>query len=71
MSEAQNRPNMTQKWHKTKENPKKPVETEENSLTKRSKRMKVNCGTALRSRMNIGDRASPDVFSLDLQRHGE
>ena len=37
---------------KTKKNRKKPVEM---SLTKRVERMKVNCGTVLRTRMNIDD----------------
>jgi hypothetical protein len=40
---------------KTKKNRKKPVETVEMSLTKRVERMKVNCGTVLRTRMNIDD----------------
>jgi len=31
------------------------VETEEMWLTKRAERMKVNCGTVLRTRMNIDD----------------
>jgi len=31
------------------------VETEELWLTKRLERMKVNCGTVLRTRMNIDD----------------
>ena len=31
------------------------METEEIWLTKRSERMKVNCGTVLRTRMNIDD----------------
>ena len=41
--------------NKTEKNRKKPVETEEIWLTKRSERMKVNCGTVLRTRMNIDD----------------
>jgi len=41
--------------NKTGKNRKKPVETVEMSLTKRVERMKVNCGTILRSRMNIDD----------------
>jgi hypothetical protein len=41
--------------NKTGKNRKKPVETEERILTKRSERMKVKCGTVLRTRMNIGD----------------
>jgi hypothetical protein len=40
---------------KTEENLKKPVETEENRLTKRLERLKVNCGTVLRTRMNTDD----------------
>jgi hypothetical protein len=35
--------------HKTEENQKKPVETEENRLTKRPEKLKVNCGTVLRN----------------------
>jgi hypothetical protein len=31
------------------------VETEENRLTKRPERLKVNCGTVLRTRMNTDD----------------
>jgi hypothetical protein len=41
--------------NKTKKNLKKPVETVEMGLTKRAERMKVNCGTVLRTRMNIDD----------------
>lgn len=41
--------------NRTEKNRKKPVETEEIWLTKRSERMKVNCGTVLRTRMNIDD----------------
>ncbi len=41
--------------NKTEESLKKPVETEERELTKRSERLKVNCGTVLRTRMNIDD----------------
>jgi hypothetical protein len=41
--------------NKTGKNRKKPVETEEFRLTKRSERMKVKCGTVLRTRMNIDD----------------
>jgi hypothetical protein len=44
-----------QKPSKNGKNRKKPVETEEIWLTKRSERMKVNCGTVLRTRMNIDD----------------
>jgi len=40
---------------KTEENLKKPVETEENRLTKRTERLKVKCGTVLRTRMNTDD----------------
>jgi hypothetical protein len=41
--------------NKAKKNRKKPVETKEMGLTKRSERLKVNCGTVLRTRMNIDD----------------
>jgi len=41
--------------NKTGKTRKKPVETEEIGLTKRSERMKVNCGTVLRTRMDIDD----------------
>jgi hypothetical protein len=41
--------------HKSEKNQKKPVETEENRLTKRLERLKVNCGTVLRTRMNTDD----------------
>ncbi|MBB5340646.1 hypothetical protein [Tunturiibacter gelidoferens] len=41
--------------NKTEKNRKKPVETEERELTKRAERLKVNCGTVLRTRMNTGD----------------
>jgi hypothetical protein len=41
--------------NRTEKSLKKPVETEEIWLTKRSERMKVNCGTVLRTRMNIDD----------------
>jgi hypothetical protein len=41
--------------NKTWKNLKKPVETKEMWLTKRAERMKVNCGTVLRTRMNIDD----------------
>ena len=37
-------------WHA-----KKPVETKERELTKRAERLKVNCGTVLRTRINIDD----------------
>jgi hypothetical protein len=40
---------------KTNKNRKKPVETEEIWLTKRLERLKVNCGTVLRTRMNTED----------------
>jgi hypothetical protein len=46
---------MCQKPDKTEENLKKPVETGEIWLTKLSERMKVNCGTVLRTRMNTED----------------
>jgi hypothetical protein len=48
---------MNQKPDKTEENPKKPVETEEIRLTNLSEKPKVNCGTVLRTRMNIGEHA--------------
>jgi hypothetical protein len=50
--------------NRTEKNRKKPVETEEIWLTKRSERMKVNCGTVLRTRMNIDDFAlkKPDAL---------
>jgi hypothetical protein len=41
--------------NRTEKSRKKPVETEEIWLTKRLERMKVNCGTVLRTRMNIDD----------------
>jgi hypothetical protein len=41
--------------NKTEKNRKKPVETKENRLTKRPERLKVNCGTVLRTRMNTDD----------------
>jgi len=41
--------------NKTEKNRKKPVETGDFRLTKRSERMKVKCGTVLRTRMNIDD----------------
>jgi hypothetical protein len=50
-----NRPKMYLILNRTEKNQKKPVETEEIRLTKRSERMKVNCGTVLRTRMNIDD----------------
>ncbi|HMH14301.1 MAG TPA: hypothetical protein VK578_14460 [Edaphobacter sp.] len=40
---------------KTEKNLKKPVETEEIGLTKSSEKPKVNCGTVLRTRMDIDD----------------
>ncbi|GGG66761.1 hypothetical protein GCM10011585_05770 [Edaphobacter dinghuensis] len=60
---------MNQKPHKTGKNPKKPVETEEIRLTKRAEKPKVNCGTVLRTRMNIEEHASiqgcfsPPIFT--------
>jgi len=48
---------MNQKPDKTRKNPKKPVETEEIRLTKLAERPKVNCGTVLRTRMNIEEHA--------------
>jgi hypothetical protein len=50
---------MNQKTNKTGKTQKKPVETEEIRLTKRAEKPKVNCGTVLRTRMNIGEYASP------------
>jgi DNA-binding protein HU-beta len=41
--------------NKTGKNRKKPVETEDLWLTKLLERMKVKCGTVLRTRMNIDD----------------
>jgi hypothetical protein len=41
--------------NKTDKNLKKPVETEEIGLTKSAEKPKVNCGTVLRTRMNIDD----------------
>jgi hypothetical protein len=40
---------------KTEKNRKKPVETEEIRLTIYAEKPKVNCGTVLRTRMNIDD----------------
>ena len=53
---------MCSNTNKTAKNRKKPVETEELWLTKRLERMKVNCGTVLRTRMNIDD------FALETGR---
>jgi hypothetical protein len=54
--------------NKTGKNRKKPVETEEMPLTKSAERLKVNCGTVLRTRMNIDDYASKNGCSpLNLQ----
>jgi hypothetical protein len=50
--------------NKTEENLKKPVETEENRLTKRLERLKVNCGTVLRTRMNTEDSRVQDEADL-------
>jgi Bacterial nucleoid DNA-binding protein len=61
-------PKMYQKPDKTGENRKKPVETKEIRLTKRLEKPKVNCGTVLRTRMNIEEHAfgngcfSPSIF---------
>jgi hypothetical protein len=41
--------------NKTEKNRKKPVETGEMRLTKSAEKLKVNCGTVLRTRMNIDD----------------
>jgi hypothetical protein len=59
--------------NRTDKNRKKPVETEEIWLTKRSERMKVNCGTVLRTRMNIDDFALKNLmrFTEYLCRLGE
>jgi hypothetical protein len=46
---------LSEKVPESEQNLKKPVETEDLWLTKRLERMKVNCGTVLRTRMNIGD----------------
>jgi hypothetical protein len=43
--------------NKTGKNRKKPVETEEIRLTNLSEKPKVNCGTVLRTRMNIEEHA--------------
>jgi hypothetical protein len=59
---------MNQKPHKTGKNLKKPVETRQIVLTKRAERLKVNCGTVLRTRMNIDDRASHRCLLIDLLR---
>jgi hypothetical protein len=50
--------------NKTEKNRKKPVETVEIGLTKRVERMKVNCGTVLRNRMNIDDFALETAMRL-------
>ena len=50
--------------NKTEKNRKKPVETEERQLTKLSERLKVNCGTVLRTRMNTGDFALQNWMRL-------
>jgi hypothetical protein len=50
--------------NKTEKNRKKPVETEEMELTKRAERLKVNCGTVLRTRMNTGDFALPNWMHI-------
>jgi hypothetical protein len=50
--------------NKTEENLKKPVETEGNRLTKRLERLKVNCGTVLRTRMNTEDSRGRDEADL-------
>jgi hypothetical protein len=46
---------MCRNSNKTDKNLKKPVETEEMQLTKPPERLKVNCGTVLRTRMNTDD----------------
>jgi hypothetical protein len=50
--------------NKTEKNRKKPVETKELELTKRAERLKVNCGTVLRTRMNTGDFALPNWMPI-------
>jgi hypothetical protein len=40
------------------------VETEENRLTKRAERLKVNCGTVLRTRMNTDDSHSEKLDAV-------
>ena len=59
--------------NKTEKNRKKPVETEERELTNLSERLKVNCGTVLRTRMNIDDFALKNLmrFTEYLCRLGE
>ena len=52
--------------NKTEKNRKKPVETEERELTKRAERLKVNCGTVLRTRMNTGDFALPNWMLITI-----
>jgi hypothetical protein len=51
--------------NKTDKNRKKPVETEEIWLTKPLERLKVNCGTVLRTRMNTEDFALKNDAGLD------
>jgi hypothetical protein len=52
--------------NKTGKNRKKPVETNEFVLTKSLKKLKVNCGRVLHTRMNIEDlhREIDAVFDL-------
>ena len=50
--------------NKTDKNRKKPVETEEMWLTKRTERLKVNCGTVLRTRMNTDDSHSEKLDAV-------
>ena len=56
------RPKMYLILNRTEKSRKKPVETKEIWLTKRSERMKVNCGTVLRTRMNIDDFALKNLM---------
>jgi len=53
--------------NKTNKNRKKPVETEEIRLTIYAEKPKVNCGTVLRTRMNIGDSAFEIGCNLPLR----
>jgi len=42
-------------WIIGEKNLRKPVKTQRMKLTKRAERLKVNCGTVLRTRMNTED----------------
>jgi hypothetical protein len=57
--------------NKPEKNRKKPVETEENRLTKRAERLKVNCGTVLRTRMNTDDSHSEKLDAVLGNRAGQ